>query len=176
MILTTCHFYFFTVASVENIPGAPSLIGPLIRCQGIDENTSSVTVRPASLMAVLVCWAVLGFLCWREGREGSLLPFDASIKGPAITHLTQVPLWECLHWHCQDRLDRAHSGCGAPPRDALLDSQWPLRADYVPGDIGFDPLSSSLPIRKSFRPLQTKELQERRLAMLPPLVSWPSEY
>jgi len=41
-----------------------------------------------------------------------------------------------------------------------------LRSEYVPGDIGFDPLSLKPSDPAEFREMQTKELQNGRLAML----------
>ena len=41
-----------------------------------------------------------------------------------------------------------------------------LRADYVPGDIGFDPLGLKPEDPEEFRIMQTKELQNGRLGMI----------
>jgi len=41
-----------------------------------------------------------------------------------------------------------------------------LRPEYVPGDIGFDPLGLKPEDPEEFRQMQTKELQNGRLAML----------
>jgi hypothetical protein len=75
---------------------------------------------------------VLGFLVG-EKVEGSSFLFDASIKGPAITHLTQVPapFWGVLAIGIARSARPCPIRMGAP-RDALLDSL--LRAD-VPGDV-----------------------------------------
>jgi hypothetical protein len=48
------------------------------------------------------------------------------------------------------------------PNDAL----WLLRDSYTPGDIGFDPLGLKPTDREELKSMQTKELQNGRLAML----------
>jgi hypothetical protein len=111
--------------------------------------------------------AVLGFLVG-EKVEGSSFLFDASIKGPAISHLAQVPapFWGVLAIGiAKIELDRAQFGW-VPPRDAPVGQPGLLRADYVPGDIGFDPLGLKPSDPEELATLQTKELQNGRLAML----------
>ena len=45
-------------------------------------------------------------------------------------------------------------------------SLWTLRDSYYPGDIGFDPLGLKPADSKEFATMQTKELQNGRLAMI----------
>ena len=47
-----------------------------------------------------------------------------------------------------------------------MDQPGLLRADYIPGDIGFDPLNLKPEDPEEFVTMQTKELQNGRLAML----------
>jgi hypothetical protein len=111
--------------------------------------------------------AVIGFLVG-EKVEGSSFLFDASIKGPAITHLAQVPapFWVVLVLGiAKIELDRAQYGW-VSPRDVPVDQPGLLRADYSPGDIGFDPLGLKPTDPAELKILQTKELQNGRLAML----------
>jgi hypothetical protein len=111
--------------------------------------------------------AVLGFLVG-EKVEGSSFLFDASIKGPAISHLAQVPapFWGVLAIGIAKlELDRAQFGW-VPPRDVPVNNPGLLRVDYSPGDIGFDPLSLKPTNPEELRTLQNKELQNGRLAML----------
>jgi hypothetical protein len=111
--------------------------------------------------------AVIGFLVG-EKVEGSSFLFDASVKGPAITHLAQVPapFWVVLVLGiAKIELDRAQYGW-VSPRDTPVDQPGLLRADYSPGDIGFDPLGLKPTDPAELMILQTKELQNGRLAML----------
>jgi len=52
------------------------------------------------------------------------------------------------------------------PSDVPVDQPGLLRDDYVPGDIGFDPLGLKPEDPEELKLLQTKELQNGRLAML----------
>jgi hypothetical protein len=111
--------------------------------------------------------AVIGFLVG-EAVEGSSFLFDASVKGPAITHFFQAPtpFWLLLSLSIAKlELDRAQYGWVAP-RDAPVDQPGLLRADYTPGDIGFDPLNLKPTDPEELRILQTKELQNGRLGMI----------
>jgi hypothetical protein len=111
--------------------------------------------------------AVVGFLVG-EAVEGSSFLFDASISGPAITHLSQVPapFWVLLTIAIgASEQTRAVIGW-VDPADAPVDKPGLLRDDYVPGDLGFDPLGLKPSDPEELITLQTKELQNGRLAML----------
>ena len=111
--------------------------------------------------------AVIGFLVG-EKVEGSSFLFDASIKGPAITHLAQVPT---LFWLIllitiagleQTRAELAF----VEPENVPVDKPGLMREEYIPGDLGFDPLGLKPEDADEFAIMQTKELQHGRLAML----------
>jgi len=111
--------------------------------------------------------AVIGFLVG-EQVEGSAFLFDAQISGPAITHITQVPdgFWAIIiAFVGAYEAQRAENGW-VDPAQCPVDQPGQLRDDYAPGDLQFDPLSLMPDDDDEFAIMQTKELQNGRLAML----------
>merc|ERR1712038_1357176 len=111
--------------------------------------------------------AVIGFLVG-EKVEGSSFLFDAQISGPAITHITQVPdgFWAVIiAFIGAYEASRAEAGW-VDPADCPVDQPGLLRDDYIPGDLKFDPLGLMPEDPEEFFIMQTKELQNGRLAML----------
>lgn len=157
-------------ASVADLPGALAPVGvfdPLGFADKADANTLK-RYREAELTHGRVAMlAVVGFLVG-EKVEGSSFLFDAQVSGPAITHLSQVPVgfWLALTiaiGACEQY--RATVGW-VEPENVPVDQPGLLRADYIPGDIGFDPLGLKPANAEDFKIMQTKELQNGRLAML----------
>ena len=100
--------------------------------------------------------------------EGSSFLFDSQISGPAITHLAQVPagFWVLLTgaiWFTE--IYRAKIGW-VEPKDVPVDQPGLLKEEYIPGNLGFDPLGLKPEDPEEFKIMQTKELQHGRLAML----------
>jgi hypothetical protein len=111
--------------------------------------------------------AVVGFLVG-EKVEGSSFLFDASIKGPAISHLAQVPypFWIALVAVIGKlEIERAKIGF-VEPSNVPVGQAGLLREEYIPGNLGFDPIGLKPEDAEGFAIMQTKELQNGRLAML----------
>jgi hypothetical protein len=107
--------------------------------------------------------AVVGFLVG-EKVEGSSFAFDSQITGPAISHLAQVPwpYWITIFTAIAGcEIERANVGWVEPDKKLFT-----LREGYNPGDIGFDPFGLKPKGAKELKTMQTKELQNGRLAML----------
>jgi hypothetical protein len=156
--------------TVDTIPGALAPMGifdPLGLAAKADESTLK-RYREAELTHGRVSMlAVVGFLVG-EKVEGSSFLFDASIKGPAISHLAQVPVpfWIILAAVIgKVETERAKIGF-VEPKDVPVAQAGLLRAEYIPGNLGFDPLLIKPEDPEEFEVMQTKELQNGRLAML----------
>merc|ERR1712166_416859 len=118
--------------------------------------------------------AVLGYLVGENFHPF----FDGAITGPANTHLGQVqesaPFFFAFLASSilAAELNRAKSGWEEPVKAMSYNSDNEikgtfgalLRDDYYPGDIGFDPLGLKPSDAKEFADIQTKELQNGRLA------------
>lgn len=155
---------------LDSIPGALPPVG-LFDPLGLGEKADEPTLkryREAELTHGRVAMlAAVGFLVG-EAVEGSSFLFDAQISGPAITHLAQVPapFWILLTIAIgASETTRAEIGW-VDPKDVPVEKAGLLRTDYVPGDLGFDPLGLKPTDPAALFEMQTKELQNGRLAML----------
>lgn len=110
--------------------------------------------------------AVVGFLVTEQPLHFHPL-FDTGIKdiGPAIRHLDEVRATAPSFFTFLTLAIGA-----AEIRRALIGwevlTEKNLKTDYYPGDIGFDPLGLKPTDPVAFNKMQTKELQNGRLAML----------
>lgn len=113
--------------------------------------------------------AVLGFLITEQPFSFHPL-FDTSDRdiGPAIRHLDEVRASTPFFFEVLAiliggaELLRSLKGWETPGND----ENTALKADYYPGDIGFDPFGLKPTNFEDFSAMSTKELQNGRLAML----------
>ena len=159
-----------TAFTPETIPGALAPVGffdPLGFAAKANEATLK-RYREAELTHGRVAMlAAVGFLVG-EAVEGKSFLWDASITGPAINHLPQVPpiLWVFLGAGiAKAESVRAEIGW-VEPKNVPVDQPGKIRSEYTPGDLGFDPLGLKPEDPEEFELMQTKELQNGRLAML----------
>jgi len=157
-------------AFADDLVGALDPVGffdPLGFAEKADENTLK-RYREAELTHGRVAMlAAVGFLVG-EQVEGSSFLFDAQITGPAISHLAQVPpvFWVFLT-AAIGAVEQYRATVGwVEPENVPVDQPGLLRSEYIPGDIGFDPLGIKPEDPEEFRIMQTKELQHGRLSML----------
>jgi len=156
--------------AIETIPGALEPMGlfdPLGFAAKADEGTLK-RYREAELAHGRVAMlASVGFLVG-EAVESKTFLFNGEVTGPAITHLAQVNpvFWIILGAGiAKAETERAEIGW-VEPKDVPFDKPGVLRETYIPGNLGFDPLGLKPTDEAEFAVMQTKELQNGRLAML----------
>lgn len=149
------------------LPGAVAPTGyfdPLGFCQpGISLNDVKRYRESEVMHGRVAMLAAVGYLA------GEAVPGPFTITGPANDQLQQVPLpaFALLTvFIAAAELKRATIGWMEPRYQRGSRTLWTLRDNYYPGDIGFDPLGLKPTDPKDFADMQTKELQNGRLAML----------
>ena len=157
----------FTIDSIPGVIEPTGLFDPLNFAEKADEMTLK-RYREAELTHGRVAMlATVGFLVG-EAVESKTVLFNGEISGPAITHLAQVNpvFWIFLAAGiAKAETQRAEIGW-VEPKDVPFDKPGQLRATYIPGNLGFDPLGLKPTDPEEFLAMQTKELQNGRLAML----------
>mmetsp|Transcript_2276 Transcript_2276/g.2727 ORF Transcript_2276/g.2727 Transcript_2276/m.2727 type:complete len:259 (-) Transcript_2276:35-811(-) len=89
--------------------------------------------------------------------------------GPANDQLQQIPLPVKLILGAvigTFEIKRAQRGWVEPDLSSWSKTLWTIRENYYPGDLNFDPLGLKPKEPKAFANMQTRELQNGRLAML----------
>lgn len=158
------------MAAIDDLPGALPPVGffdPLGFAEKADDSTL-LRYREAEVTHGRVAMlAAVGFLVG-EKVEGSSFLFDAQIKGPAISHLAQVPagFWVLLVVAIGASEEYRARVAFVDPSDVAVDQPGKMRDGHYPGDIGFDPLGLKPEDPEEFNIMATKELQHGRLAML----------
>ncbi|KAG0559068.1 hypothetical protein M758_10G074500 [Ceratodon purpureus] len=113
--------------------------------------------------------ASLGFIVQEQLQDYSLFyNFDGQITGPAIYHFQQVEARGAVFWEpllfvialCEAY--RVGLGWATPRSEDFMT----LRDDYEPGNLGFDPLGLLPSDPKERKDMQSKELNNGRLAMI----------
>jgi len=100
---------------------------------------------------------------------GESLPSPFGITGPANDQLQQTPLPAFVLLTAAiaaAELQRARIGWLEPDFSQWSKTLFTLRDSYYPGDLGFDPLGFKPSDAKKFADMQTRELQNGRLAMI----------
>mmetsp|Transcript_9808 Transcript_9808/g.21257 ORF Transcript_9808/g.21257 Transcript_9808/m.21257 type:complete len:262 (+) Transcript_9808:262-1047(+) len=100
---------------------------------------------------------------------GEQLPSPFGITGPANDQLQQMPAPAFALLTVAigaAELKRATIGWVEPDFGDWSKTLWKLRDNYYPGDVGFDPLGLKPEDPKAFADMQTRELQNGRLAMI----------
>merc|ERR1711920_170394 len=156
--------------TIENLPGAIAPVGffdPLGFAEKADASTLKRYREAEVTHGRVAMLATVGFIVG-EKVEGSSFLFDASIKGPAITHLAQVPagFWVLLTIMIGAAENKRAILGFVEPNDVPVDQPGLMRESYYPGDVGFDPLGLKPEDPEEFKTMATKELQHGRLAML----------
>merc|ERR1712072_16836 len=150
--------------------GLPGIVAPTgyfdplgFSRQGITLNEIKRTREAEIMHGRVAMMASVGYLVG-EAFGG---PFG--LVGPANDQLQQVPLPAFALLTAAiaaAELRRAQIGWVEPDFSNWSSTLWTLRDNYYPGDVGFDPLNLKPTNPKAFRNMQTRELQNGRLAMI----------
>ncbi|GLC43994.1 hypothetical protein PLESTB_000217800 [Pleodorina starrii] len=164
---------FSDVASVEYLKSLPGVTAPfedVFDPAGFARTASIRDVRrwrEAEITHGRVSMlAALGFIVGEQLQDFPLFfNFDGRVSGPAITHFSQIGqgFWEPLLIAIGVAESYRVAVGWATPTNTGFNS---LKDDYEPGDLGFDPLGLKPTEPEALKEMQTKELNNGRLAMI----------
>jgi len=150
--------------------GLPGAIAPTGYFDPLDFSQDGITLnevkryRESEIMHGRVAMlAVIGYLV------GESFPGPFGLTGPANDQLSQLPTPILLLFGAGIgylEINRAKIGWVEPNLSSWTTTLWSLRDNYYPGDVGFDPLNLKPTDPSAFRNMQTRELQNGRLAMI----------
>jgi len=118
--------------------------------------------------------AAVGWLFGEETYVENNPLFNGAVSGPALRQFQQVEAEGGYFWEVLILLIACcefYRGLMAynPPEQAgrrTMENSMLFKADYSPGDLGFDPLGLAPEDPEEFRAMQNKELNNGRLAMI----------
>merc|ERR1711966_156888 len=159
-----------TASYVKTLPGITAPFGDVFDPLNITSTSTIAEMRryrEAELTHGRVAMlASVGFVVGEQLEDFPLFfNFDGQITGPAITQFQQVGqgFWEPLVLVIGIAEAYRVAYGWASPNSAAFNT---LKADYVMGDVGFDPLGLKPDNKDELFELQTKELNNGRLAMI----------
>lgn len=156
----------------ENLPcyGLPGVVAPTGFFDPIGFSRDGITLneikrnREAEVMHGRVAMlAVVGYFV------GETFGGPFGLVGPANDQLQQLPVPALVLLGLgigAGEIRRAQIGWVEPDLGSWTTTLWKLRDNYYPGDVGFDPLGLKPTEPQAFKNMQTRELQNGRLAMI----------
>lgn len=155
---------------VEDLPGVLPPIGffdPLGLAAKADDNLIRKYREAELTHGRIAMIATIGFLTG-ELVQGVTPILDGTIKGAGILQPAQLPApWLITFAVTTFAVETARVQRAIYDPTSCTEEQFgKYRPDYIPGDLGFDPLGLKPNDPEEFKKKQTKELQNGRLAML----------
>lgn len=122
--------------------------------------------------------ASLGFIVQEQTKDFPFFLNDwGRVNGPAIIHAQQIETQRPLFWEILvlaiglAETYRVSVGWATPVGEDFNQ----LRDDYEPGNLGFDPLGLKPTNAVAYKDMQTRELNNGRLAMIAIIAFWLQE-